>query len=155
MTMAVIAPHKEKYFPMYWQIVYAAARQSEALKAKVGALIVTPTGMLSIGWNGMPPGFPNDCELFLEPLATSPGEVQAMKTKPEVIHAERNAIDKMTRQGVAIEGSLLFCTLAPCMECAKSIHGLGFKHIYYKEEYSKPHGLEFLTRAGVPVSKAN
>jgi dCMP deaminase len=76
-----------------------------------------------------------------------------MSTKAEVIHAERNAIDKMTRQGVPIEGSIMFTTLAPCLECAKSMHGLGFSHIYYRGDYRCSQGLEFLNAAGVPVTQ--
>ena len=95
----------------------------------------------------MPAGykFGNACE-FAD-LAT--GE---LVTKPETIHAERNAIDKMTRQGVSTEGSVMFTTMAPCLECAKSIHGLGFKHVYYREVYRNDNGIEFLKRAGVPTT---
>lgn len=145
----MISPHKPKYFELYWDMVAAAARQSYAERVKVGALVVTPTGMLSPGWNGMPPGFENECE---QPVHPNHG-VDEFVTKPEVIHAERNAIDKMTRQGVPIEGSLLFVTMAPCLECAKSIHGLGFAHVYYEQSYRKTCGLTFLVKAGVPVSQ--
>lgn len=140
----MIDPHKEKYHDMYWDLAHQAAKQSVAELRKVGAILVTPTGMISPGWNGMPAGFENGCEYWDE---AGGGPV----TKPEVIHAERNAIDKMTRQGIPTEGSLLFVTCAPCFECAKAIHGLGFKAIYYEAPYRCDAGLELLRRAGVPV----
>jgi dCMP deaminase len=60
----------------------------------------------------------------------------------------------MTNEGVPIRGSILFITLSPCLECAKSIHGLGFKHIFYREEYRCTQGIDFLKQAKVPVTFA-
>ena len=134
----VLDPLKVKYFDLYWDIAYAAARQSLADRRKVGAAVVTPSGMISIGWNGMPAGFTNQCEVN-------------NKTKPEVIHAERNAIDKMTRQGVSTYGSILFVTTSPCFECAKAIHGLGLKAVYYDEFYHCTSGIDLLKLSGVPT----
>jgi len=155
----VIAPHKEKYHDLYWAMAATAARQSVARRTKVGCVIVAPTGMISIGWNGMPPGFDNNCEVedkkTVRLTSTKEDLLVGLDliTKPEVIHAERNAIDKMTRQGVPVEGSILFTTLAPCLECAKSMHGLGFAHVYYRDTYRCTAGLQFLEQAGVPVSQ--
>ena len=145
----MISPHKEKYHELYWAMADAAAQQSLATRHKVGCVIVAPTGMISVGWNGMPAGwYTNYCEHV--PAGSPDGT--PLVTSPEVIHAERNAIDKMTRQGVPIQGSILFTTLAPCLECAKSMHGLGFAHIYYRDLYRCSAGLEFLIKAGVPVT---
>lgn len=145
--MYLLDPHKEKYHHLYWEIAESAAAQSTATRRKVGAVVVTVTGMLSIGWNGTPPGFDNDCEhvLFGKKLIT--------ETKPEVIHAERNAIDKMTRQGVPTQGSILFVTCAPCFECSKAIHGLGLKEVNYADNYHDDGGLRLLEKAGVVVRK--
>ncbi len=157
----MIDVHKKKYHPMYWAFADAAAQQSVAARSKVGCVIVAPTGMISVGYNGMPAGFENECEVEVHHgysiSLRSTGETlhlgdPELKTKPEVVHAERNAIDKMTRQGVPVEGSILFTTLAPCLECAKSMHGLGFKHIYYRDLYRCKAGLEFLIKAGIPVT---
>lgn len=145
----MIDPHKEKYFPLYWAMAYAAARQSTAQRLKVGAVLVLPTGMISPGWNGMPAGFENECEYAPEDAMG----YDTWTTKPEVIHAERNAIDKMTRQGIPTAGSLLFVTHSPCFECAKAIHGLGLKAIYYDSLYRCDGGLRLLERAGVAVQK--
>jgi dCMP deaminase len=143
--------HKDKYHDLYWDMAHSAAKQSQATRRKVGAVIVAPTGMISIGWNGMPAGFDNECEVTLQGGTT--GHLRPTKeTKPEVIHVERNAIDKMTNEGVPIKGSILFVTLSPCLECAKSIHGLGFKHIYYREAYRCTQGVDFLKKANVPTT---
>jgi len=149
----MIDPHKEKYHDMYWDLAHRVAQQSEASRCKVGAVLVTTTGMLSIGWNGMPAGFENECEHWEDVIDYFEWEDADRKlvTKPEVIHAERNAIDKMTRQGIPTEGSLLFVTCAPCFECAKAIHGLGLKAVYYEEPYRCDAGIALLRRACVPV----
>lgn len=144
----MIDPHKHKYHDLYWQIAHAAAQQSVATRAKVGAVVVTPSGMLSIGWNGMPPGLPNPCETV--PVHEN-GQFIRMKTDPRVIHAERNAIDKMTREGVPVAGSLLFITLEPCLECAKSICSLGLKAIFYDERHDTHEGLALLVEMGIPI----
>lgn len=153
----MLNPHKPKYFDLYWNIAYDAASQSVATRRQVGAVVVTPTGMLSIGWNGMPAGFANDCEtleetsIWFPSLGYSKVLGEDWVTKPEVIHAERNAIDKMTRQGVPLEGSLLFVTTAPCFECAKTLHGLGLAAIYYDDSYRCTRGIELLEQAGVSI----
>ena len=142
-----VDPTKTKYHNLYWDIARAAAEMSTAIRSKVGCVIVAQSGMMAIGYNGMPAGykFGNTCEF----TDAATGE---LVTKPETIHAERNAIDKMTRQGVSTEGSVMFTTMAPCLECAKSIHGLGFKHVYYREVYRNDNGLEFLKRAGISIT---
>lgn len=138
----MLDPHKPKYFDLYWKLAYDAAEESPAVRRKVGAIVVTPTGMISIGWNGTPPGFSNECE-------DANGD-----TKPEVIHAERNAIDKMTRQGVPVKGSILFVTCSPCFECAKALQGLGLKAIYYDQK-KRRHGLDLLRQVGIPAYQRN
>ena len=143
-------PMKSKYHSLYWAIAHNAAQQSTAKRGKVGCVIVAPSGMLSIGWNGMPAGYGwgNECEYMHSPGPDQPIECT---TKPEVIHAERNAIDKMTRQGASTEGSIMFTTMAPCLECAKSIHGLGFKQLFYLHKYRDDKGLNFLNYTKVQV----
>ena len=137
-------PHKQKYWDMYRKIVYVAANQSVATRHKVGAVVVTPAGMLSIGYNGMPAGLPNECEsVWLE-------EEQRYKTNPEVIHAERNAIDKMTREGISTRDALLFVSRAPCFECAKALHNLNLKRVIYFEEHDDMRGIELLAATGTP-----
>jgi len=143
----MIDPHKTKYHNLYWSMVEAAAAQSVANRAQVGAIVVTPTGMLSVGWNGSPPGMPNNCEYLPEDAKG----YDTGRTKPETIHAERNALDKMARQGVPVAGSVLFVSHAPCIECAKSIHGLGFKAVYYRQPYKNDDGVKLLESIGIPI----
>ena len=131
-------------------MVEAAAAQSVATRHKVGAIVVTPTGMISVGWNGMPAGMSNDCENGPPVIDYENGGTR-YKTSPEVIHAERNAIDKMTRQGVPTQGSVLFVSRAPCFECAKALHGLGLKAVFYLEEHDDMSGVEMLQKLGIKV----
>lgn len=140
----MISPLRKKYHALYWDMAIAASHSSYARKAKVGAIVVTPTGMISPGWNGMPSGMGNDCEFYNE-------ELKAWKTKPEVIHAEANALDKMAREGVPAKGSVIFVTRVPCINCAKSLLGIGISAVYYIEPHRKMNGAELLKRAGIHV----
>lgn len=149
----MINPHKPKYHSLYWDMAKAAAAQSVATRHQVGAIVVTPTGMISVGWNGMPSGMVNDCERGPAVIDYENGGIR-YKTSPEVIHAERNALDKMARQGVPTDGSILFVTRAPCLECAKSLSGLGLKVIYYGEQHDDMRGVEMLKQCGIKVCHA-
>lgn len=139
--MKKIKPHKEKYYNFYIDIAELAAKQSTAKRRQVGAAVVLKTGMIATGWNGTGPGQENVCEL-------SDGT-----TKPEVIHAERNALDKLTREGVSPEGAILFVTTAPCLECAKSIAGVGIYKVFYKDSYNNDDGIQHLKKRGIEVNK--
>ena len=152
----MIFPHLKKYFPLYWEIANTAAKQSVCTRHKVGAVVVTPVGMISVGFNGTPSGYhTNECETDEwvnnnAPLQRS----RRRKTDPAVIHAERNAIDKMTRQGVSTHGCLLFVTRAPCFECSKAICGLGFSRIYYQNLHDDMSGIDLLQKLGIHVERA-
>ena len=143
-------PHKPKFDPFYWAIVEAAAAQSVATRHKVGALVVTPSGMMSSGWNGKPVGMDNACETTLVEDEDNPGKVR-WKTDPSVLHAEVNAIMKMTREGVSTKGSILFVSRAPCFECAKALHGLGLKTVYYMEDHDDMRGVKLLRDTGTTI----
>jgi len=147
-TFTVAKPQSTKYFPLYWDIAEAAARQSVAARRQVGCVIVAESGMLSIGWNGMPPGFENECEIEDISFAGV-----SLTTKPEVIHAERNAINKMLRQGISTNNALCIVTTCPCIECAKTLHGAGIHTVVYDESSPRttPQALEFMARAGMTV----
>jgi dCMP deaminase len=144
-----VKPQDKKYHCMYIDMADLAAKQSRARKRQVGAVIVLPTGLIAIGFNGTPAGFDNKCEWQCE----DGKGYDTGKTKPEVIHAERNALDKLTRQGAASEGAILFVTTAPCIECAKSLAAVGIKEVYYRDVQSTLDGLDFLKRANVPTFK--
>ena len=145
----MIDPHKPKYHELYWSMARAAASQSVATRHQVGAIVVTPTGMISIGWNGMPSGLTNECEYG--PFLTFEDGTYRQKTDPRVVHAERNAIDKMTRQGVPTQGCVLFTTRSPCFECAKALCGLGLKAIYFDEHHDCLEGPLLLQDMRIPL----
>lgn len=118
------------------------AQLSHAERAKVGAIIVKDDRIISIGYNGMPSGWDNVCE--------ADG-----KSKPEVLHAETNAIAKLAQSNESGKGASLFCTHLPCMECAKLIYQSGIKDVFYRIEYkaAKGTGKEFLIESGVNVAQ--
>ena len=81
------------------------------------------------------------------------GEVRLLKTKPEVLHAESNAIAKLARSPNSGLGADLFVTHSPCMECAKLIYQSGIRRVFYAEDYRDDSGLQFLRRSGVQVDQ--
>jgi dCMP deaminase len=125
------------------------AQLSSAKRLQVGAVVVKDNRIISIGYNGMPAGWTNDCE---EVIQLSDDTVE-LKTKDEVIHAEANAILKLARDGESGNGSSLFCTHAPCIHCAKLIHGAGISKVYYRESYRDTIGLDFLENCKINVEK--
>jgi len=147
--MNTINPLKEKYYAMYMNIAVEASKQSVATRRQVGCVIVLPSGLLSVGFNGTPSGFDNNCESTW----FSKEGYEVLKTKPEVIHAERNSLDKLSREGVSPLNSILFTTTAPCMECAKSIHAVGITTVYYLDSYNSETGINFLIKSGVKIDK--
>ena len=134
---------KAKWLNAYMDTAERFASLSSATRLKVGACVVKDHRIISIGYNGMPSGWDNDCE-------DDQGE-----TKKEVIHAEANAILKLARDGERGTGSVIFCTHAPCIECAKLIYGAGIDKLYYRDVYRKDNGLRFLKESGIGVEKIN
>lgn len=118
---------------------------SSAKRLHVGAIIVKDDRIISIGYNGMPPGWSNICEDVLEDGTT--------KTKPEVIHAEANAIAKLAKSTESGKDAIMFLTHAPCLDCAKQIFTAGIQTVYYEKDYRSNDGLKFLTDCGVEVIK--
>ena len=134
---------------LYVDLCSRIAVMSSARRLQVGALIVKDGNIQSFGWNGMPAGWDNNCE---DTIWNVHNKDYVLKTKPEVLHAERNALDKLTKRGGAGgENATMFITHAPCLECAKSIYGAGIKTVYYKEDYRSQDGIVFLQRSGVEV----
>ena len=133
---------------MYMQIAAEAAYQSVSRRRKVGACIVSEEGLIAIGFNGTPPGADNCCEYEAK---TNHIYLPNLETKPEVIHAERNALDKLARQDVPTKGAILFVTTAPCLECAELLASVGIREVYYREVQSNTKGIEFLKKANVPT----
>lgn len=142
---------KEKFVSAFMDCAERFAQLSHATRAKVGALIVKDNRIISIGYNGMPSGWDNECEIEFE----WPDGHPEKQTKPEVLHAETNAIAKVAQSNESSRGSEMFCTHLPCMECAKLIHQSGIVTVYYREEYqsAKGTGKQFLIDSGIEVIK--
>ena len=136
---------KEKFVSAFMDCAERFAQLSHAKRAQVGAIIVKNNRIISIGYNGMPSGWDNECEEHVVD--------DVFKTKPEVLHAETNAIAKVAQSSESSRGSELFCTHLPCMECAKLIHQSGIVTVYYREEYqsAKGTGKQFLIDSGIEV----
>ena len=140
------------------EVAEITAKLSYAKRLQVGAVIVKGDSMYP-GHNGMPEGWENECEYReLQPKTDEAGNTTfepagTLKTKPEVIHAEINALSKIARSTASSEDAILFCTTAPCVECAKSIHQAGIKTVYYRDEYRDSTGIEFLKKSKVNVYK--
>lgn len=140
---------KEKHLDMYMKIAETVAAASYAKKLKVGAVAVKDNRILSIGYNGTPPGMSNVCEQTV----TKEDGSTALETVKEVIHAEMNLIYKMARDGQSAQGATLFVTHSPCFECAKAILSVGIKSVFYKEEYRNIEGVYFLRKNYIEVEQ--
>ncbi len=156
---------------------------SHAIRRQVGAVIVKDNRILSYGYNGMPSGWDNECEYkeymsrdaggWLNPdeinenwplqewleKETTEGEKWGynarykLVTKDEVLHAESNAIAKVSGSTESSENATLFVTTAPCIHCAKMIFQSGIKNVYYRDSYRDDKGIEFLEKGGINVVK--
>ena len=141
---------KQKFRDAYMKTAEVFAELSSARRLHVGAIIVKDDRIISIGYNGMPSGWDNNCE---DELKWPNGEIQFLTTKPEVLHAETNAIAKLAKSTESGNGATLFVTHAPCLDCAKLVYQSGINSVYYRESYRTDDGLQFLEKAGVSVEK--
>lgn len=146
---------KQKFVDAYMDVAHRFAQLSTAKRLQVGAIIVKDDRIISIGYNGMPSGWTNECEYKkCDPDPSGHGEHHYyMKTKDEVIHAEANAIAKLARGPESGLGSTLFLTHSPCIQCAKQIYTAGIQEVFYKEDYRDPAGVEFLKKCNIKVTK--
>lgn len=130
---------REQLDRRYLRMARIWAENSYCIRRKVGALLVKDQMIISDGFNGTPAGFENVCE-------NSDG-----LTKPYVLHAEANAITKVARSNNSSEGSTLYVTASPCLECAKLIIQSGIRRVVFNELYRITDGIDLLKRAGVEV----
>lgn len=144
----MLQPLKSKYWPLYWNIAYACQMQTEAKREKVGCVIVLPSGLVVPGWNGQPPGHHTNC---CENTPVTENGVQRLKTDLSVIHAEDNAIRKAKELGVSLEGSHLFCTVAPCEKCCPKIIDERIAAVHYDRHHDNMTGIVSLDEAGIIV----
>lgn len=142
---------KEKLKHAYMKTAQTFAELSSARRLHVGAIIVKDDRIISIGYNGMPSGWDNNCE---EEHLHEDGST-SLVTKPEVLHAESNAIAKLARSNESGFGADLFVTHAPCLHCAKLIYQSGISRVVYGSNYRDVSGIQFLTKSGVEVEQLN
>jgi dCMP deaminase len=131
---------KTKFIKAHMRTAFEYGKLSTAVRRQVGCIIVKDNRIISIGYNGMPSGWSNVCEDWDN------------VTKPEVLHAETNAIAKLARSSESGEGASLFVTDSPCLNCAKLIYQAGIKEVYYSRPYHCLDGVDFLNEAGIMVS---
>ena len=121
----------------YLRMARIWSENSYCERRKVGALLVKEKMIISDGYNGTPSGFPNVCE--------GPDG----STLPYVLHAEANAITKVAKSNNSSEGSTLYVTASPCIECSKLIIQAGIKRVVFAELYRSTEGIDLLKEAGV------
>jgi dCMP deaminase len=138
---------KQKFIDAYMDVAERFAQLSSAVRLKVGAIVVKDDRIISIGYNGMPSGWDNVCE---HPVYQQDGTSE-LKTKPEVLHAESNAIAKLAKSSESGNGATIFITHAPCMDCAKLIYQSGINSVYYRTAYRSTQGIEFLQKSNIQV----
>jgi dCMP deaminase len=161
---------KTKYKQAYMKTAGIFAELSHAQRLHVGAIIVKDNRVISIGYNGMPSGWDNNCEHieymdedaggWLDPDeiekrwpdADSTGRYR-LKSKAEVLHAETNAIAKLARSTESGLDADLFVTHSPCLDCAKLIYQSGIKRVFYANAYRDNSGIAFLESSGIEVEQ--
>ena len=147
------------------------AELSSATRLHVGCVIVKDNTIIGIGYNGMPSGWNNNCEeleyvlksecqqsddwMRLNGFSETVHGWSKLRSKPEVLHAETNAIAKVSRSTNSSDGATMFITHAPCLECAKIIHQAGIKEVYYKNDYRSQAGINFLKKCEIEIIKCD
>ena len=153
----------------YMGVATSAASLSRCVRLQVGCVIVKDDNILSFSWNGTPAGWDNCCEerIYMDsdaggwldpetielnwPYSDADDNRYKLQTLPEVIHSESNAIAKMAKHGYSALDATMFCTMSPCIDCAKLIYQSGIHTLYYEDGYRCTAGLDFLERVDVTV----
>jgi len=143
---------KQKFINYYMAVAELTSKLSYARRLQVGAVIVKGNKILATGYNGMPSGWDNNCE---DEIIVECDEkfAKTLKTKAQVLHAESNAVAKVSASTESSQDSVLFCTHAPCIDCAKLIYQSGINSVYYRNQYRDDSGIEFLKKSGVDVTQ--
>ena len=170
---------KQKFRDAYMNVAETFAGLSSAQRLHVGAIVVKDDRIISIGYNGMPSGWDNNCEdkEYMDQTAggwLSPEEIKEqwpwseqqlpktedlpwlryrLKTKPEVLHAETNAIAKLAKSTESGMGATMFITHAPCLDCAKLIYQSGIGSVLYRNSYRDDSGITFLEKSGIAIEQ--
>ena len=130
---------QQKLDTVYMNVAKEIATLSHCTRSKVGAVLVKDGNVISFGYNGTPSGMDNCCE-------------RDNVTLPHVIHAEVNAVLKAAKTGTSVDGSTLYLTLSPCLDCSKLVLQAGVKRVVYLETYRNLDGPNFLKQF-IPVEK--
>ena len=147
---------KQRLINAYMQTAEIFAELSHARRLHVGAIVVKDDRIISIGYNGMPAGWDNNCEdEVLDSYSGFEGAIHStrLKTKPEVLHAETNAIAKLAKSNESGMGATMFITHAPCLDCAKLIYQSGIRSVFYRDNYRSTAGVEFLKKSGIDAEQ--
>jgi len=160
---------KEKFIQAHMKAAEVYAELSTAKRLQVGCVIVKDNTIIGIGYNGMPSGWDNNCEdveyilkeecrqsdrfMMHNGYTESAHGWSKLHSKKEVLHAETNAIAKVSRSTSSSDGANMFITHAPCLECAKIIHQAGIKEVYYRNNYRSESGIEFLKKCNIVVQQ--
>jgi len=140
---------KEKLIQAYMKTAETFAELSHARRLHVGAIVVKDDRIISIGYNGMPAGWDNDCEDVIQ----HSDDTTSLKTKPEVLHAETNAIAKLAKSNESGHNAVLFVTHSPCLDCSKLIYQSGINSVFYRNSYRDNAGINFLEKSGIEVTQ--
>lgn len=164
---------KDKMKLAHMRTAFNYAACSSAVRLQVGSIIVKDDAIISIGYNGQPSGWDNVCE-EREYMAQDAGgwldpeEIESqwpfvaedqlryrLKTKSTVLHAESNAISKLAKLNGGAQGSAIFITHCPCLDCAKTIYQAGITEVYYAQSYRDTIGADFLIKCGLTVEQVH
>jgi dCMP deaminase len=151
---------KQKFVDAHMAAAEVYSKLSSAKRLQVGCVVVKDNTIIGIGYNGMPSGWDNECEVLIPEQEIVNIESRSITyieerlvTKSEVLHAETNALAKIAKSTNSSDGASLFVTHAPCLDCAKLIYQSGINSIYYRNSYRDEKGIDFLKKAGVIVEK--
>jgi len=163
---------KQKLKEAYMTTAETFAELSHARRLHVGAIVVKDDRIISIGYNGMPAGWDNDCEdiVFVSENEAKDYDTMVAEgytfgvdkdtagwvksvTKPEVLHAETNAIAKLAKSTESGDRAVLFVTHSPCLDCSKLIYQSGISSVFYRNSYRDDSGIKFLQASGITVEQ--
>jgi len=147
---------KQQLIDAYMKTAETFAELSHARRLHVGAIVVKDDRIISIGYNGMPAGWDNNCEdETVEMYSGYEGAIHRvkLKSKPEVLHAETNAIAKLAKSTETGADATMFITHSPCLDCSKLIFQSGITSVFYRDSYRSEDGIQFLTKSGVKVEQ--
>ena len=136
-----------KFANAHIKVAEVYSQLSSARRLQVGCVVIKDNTIIGIGYNGMPSGWTNDCEDVIQ----HSDDTISLKTKPEVLHAETNALAKIARSTNSSDGASMFITHAPCLDCAKLVYQSGIKSVYYRNSYKNTDGIDFLNKCNVEV----